>query len=203
MIFEPIGASAVGLAVGRGSEGSERVLVPSFVGTVPATPVEPGRYQLAVSCTASAPSGFTTFTVPFTVTSSVTSPGRFVAIAPTPDGGGYWLAQSGGGVYSFGDARFMGSLPGLGIVPAAPIVGIAATPDGGGYWLVASDGGVFAFGDATFDGSLPNLGVVPGAPIAEPVKRFETRSYDAFCASSSTGTGSLIHATVGSVGGCG
>ena len=40
-------------------------------------------------------------------------------------------------------------------------------------------------------------------PNAEPVKRFETRSYDAFCASSSTGTGSLIHATVGSFGGCG
>jgi len=165
VIFEPIGAAAVGLAVGPGSQGSERILVPSFVGTVPATPVEPGRYQFAVSCTASAPSGFTTFTVPFTVTSSVTSPGRFVATAPTPDGGGYWLAQSGGGVYSFGDARFKGSLPGLGIVPAAPIVGIAATPDGGGYWLVAADGGVFAFGDAAFDGSLPDLGIVPAAPI--------------------------------------
>src|ERR1019366_686099 len=41
------------------------------------------------------------------------------------------------------------------------------------------------------------------APTAEPVKRFETRSYDAFCASSSMSTGSLIHATVGSFGGCG
>ena len=38
---------------------------------------------------------------------------------------------------------------------------------------------------------------------SEPVKRFETHSYDAFCASSSTGTGSLIQATVGSFGGCG
>jgi hypothetical protein len=38
---------------------------------------------------------------------------------------------------------------------------------------------------------------------AEPVKRFETRSYDAFCATSSCGSGSLIHATVGSFGGCG
>ena len=38
---------------------------------------------------------------------------------------------------------------------------------------------------------------------SEPVKRFETRSYDAFCTSSSTGRGSLIHAMVGSFGGCG
>ena len=104
--------------------------------------------------------------MPFTVTSAVWSTGRLVAIAPTPDGGGYWLAQAGGGVYSFGDARFKGSLPGLGVVPAAPIVGIAATPDGDGYWLVAADGGVFAFGDAAFDGSLPDRGIVPMAPIA-------------------------------------
>ncbi len=165
IVFRPVGQSAVGLAVGPGSNGSEHVLVPSFVGTVPATPVEPGRYQFAVSCSALAPSAFTTFTAPFTVTAAVTSPGRFVAMAPTPDGGGYWLAQSDGGVYSFGDARFEGSLPGLGIAPAAPIVGIAATPDGGGYWLVAADGGVFALGDARFEGSLPGLGIVPTAPI--------------------------------------
>ena len=38
---------------------------------------------------------------------------------------------------------------------------------------------------------------------AEPVKHLETRSYDAFCATSSSATGSLIQATVGSFGGCG
>jgi hypothetical protein len=39
-----------------------------------------------------------------------------------------------------------------------------------------------------------------GTPIgAEPVKHFETRSYDALCVTSSLG--SLIHATVGSFGG--
>jgi hypothetical protein len=37
----------------------------------------------------------------------------------------------------------------------------------------------------------------------EPVKRSETLSYDAFCASSSSVTGSLIHAMVGSLGGSG
>ena len=38
---------------------------------------------------------------------------------------------------------------------------------------------------------------------AEPVKRFETLSYDAFCRTSSSVTGSLIHAMVGSFGGSG
>lgn len=98
IVFRPVGESALGLAVGPGSNGRERVLVPSFVGTAPATPVEPGRYQFAVSCTAaSATSAFTTFTVPFTVTSAVTSPGRFVAIAPTPDGGGVLAGTVGWG----------------------------------------------------------------------------------------------------------
>jgi hypothetical protein len=64
----------------------------------------------------------------------------------------YWLVGSDGGVFSFGDTHFYGSLGGEHL--NAPIVGIAATPDGKGYWLVASDGGVFSFGDAHFYGSL-------------------------------------------------
>jgi hypothetical protein len=73
-------------------------------------------------------------------------------MAATPDGGGYWLVASDGGVFAFGDARFEGSTGGTPL--NQPIVGMAATPDGGGYWLVASDGGVFAFGRAQFGGSL-------------------------------------------------
>jgi L,D-peptidoglycan transpeptidase YkuD (ErfK/YbiS/YcfS/YnhG family) len=75
-----------------------------------------------------------------------------VALTPTPDGGGYWVASSDGGVFSFGDARSLGSLSGTPL--NAPIVGMAATADGGGYWLVASDGGIFTFGDAHFFGSM-------------------------------------------------
>ena len=74
------------------------------------------------------------------------------AIAATSDGGGYWLVASDGGVFSFGDARFYGSLGAVHL--NQPVVGMAATPDGSGYWLVASDGGVFSFGDARFEGSL-------------------------------------------------
>ena len=89
-----------------------------------------------------------------------------VGMAPTPDGGGYWLVASDGGVFSFGDARFYGSTGAMRL--NQPVVGMAPTPDGGGYWLVASDGGVFSFGDARFYGSTgamrlnqPVVGMAP------------------------------------------
>jgi Glycosyl hydrolase family 26 len=80
---------------------------------------------------------------------------RAVALVSTPDGQGYWIATSTGGVYSFGDAHFYGSAGGN--VLNAPIVGMAATPDGQGYWLVASDGGIFSYGDAQFYGSTGSI----------------------------------------------
>ncbi len=86
---------------------------------------------------------------------------RAVAIAATPDGAGYWVASSNGGVYPFGDAHAYGSMSGQPL--NAPVVGLTATPSGGGYWLVASDGGVFNFGDAGFFGSTGSLRL--NAPI--------------------------------------
>src|SRR5665213_1533028 len=77
-----------------------------------------------------------------------------VAMAATPSGQGYWLVGLDGGVFSFGDAQFFGSLPSLHIV-LHNIVGIAPTPDGHGYWLAGADGGIFAFGDAQYSGSVP------------------------------------------------
>ena len=89
-----------------------------------------------------------------------------VGIVDTPDNGGYWLVASDGGVFTYGDASFEGSLGGTHL--NSPIVGMASTPDGQGYWLVAADGGVFNFGDATFEGSLggthlnrPIVGMAP------------------------------------------
>ena len=74
-----------------------------------------------------------------------------VAMTPTPDGAGYWLAASDGGIFAYGDASFYGSTGSLPLVK--PIVGMASSIDGLGYWLVATDGGIFAFGDANFYGS--------------------------------------------------
>ena len=62
---------------------------------------------------------------------------------------------SDGGVFSFGDAGFFGSMGGKRL--NAPVVGIQATSNGQGYWLVASDGGMFSFGDAGFFGSTGNI----------------------------------------------
>jgi hypothetical protein len=73
-------------------------------------------------------------------------------MASTPNGAGYWLVASDGGVFSFGDARFHGSLADQHL--RARVVGMASTPNGAGYWLVASDGNVYSFGDAQFHGSM-------------------------------------------------
>src|SRR5205085_2660221 len=115
------------------------------------------------------------------------------AVVPVPDRGGertgtrseanahpqpgYWLVGADGGVFSFGDARFVGSLAGVAlnapVVSAAatpdghgpfaasvagkrlnaPIAALAANPNGRGYWLVGGDGGVFSLGQAGFMGS--------------------------------------------------
>ena len=64
----------------------------------------------------------------------------------------YWLVGSDGGIFSFGDAPFLGSMGAQAL--NRPVVGIAATPSGRGYWMVASDGGIFSFGDAPFLGSM-------------------------------------------------
>ena len=71
-----------------------------------------------------------------------------VGMASTPTGRGYWLVASDGGIFSFGDARFVGSTGAIKL--NQPIVGMAPTPTSGGYWFVAADGGVFNFGDAAF-----------------------------------------------------
>lgn len=76
-----------------------------------------------------------------------------VGAASTPSGNGSWLAGRDGAVYTFGDAVFYGSVPGLKTKLKAPVTGIAPEPDGLGYWLVGSDGSVFKFGSARFFGS--------------------------------------------------
>ncbi|MGA3149979.1 MAG: hypothetical protein ABSF33_21275 [Acidimicrobiales bacterium] len=168
---EPLFTPAAGYAAGLQSlspavgSGSEDFVIPRELAAPSAhtgTAVSPGGYLFTITCdTTNDPATAITVSVPFTVTTP--QPSRFVGMATTVDGQGYWLVQSGGSVFSYGNAGFYGSLPGLGIVPTGQIVGMAATPDGKGYWLVAADGGVFSFGDAPFLGSMGDL------PLDQPV----------------------------------
>ena len=103
---------------------------------------------------------------PTTEAPAAPPPPSYVGIAHDATGGGYWIVGRDGGVFTYGDAGFYGSMGGKTL--AAPVVGIAATPSGHGYWLVASDGGIFDFGDAGFYGSMggqhlnaPVVGMAP------------------------------------------
>jgi hypothetical protein len=96
-------------------------------------------------------------------------------LAPTPDGQGYWIADSAGDVFSFGNAQFHGSLSSQlgsfarnsahdvvsGHRATVPVTGFTATGAGGGYWMAATDGSIYTFGDAANYGSLPALGLTP------------------------------------------
>ena len=89
-----------------------------------------------------------------------------VPSAPNPSSG-YWEAAADGGVFSWGAARFFGSMGGIPL--NAPIVGMSPAPGDSGYWEAAADGGVFSFGSAGFFGSMggqplnaPVVGIAPG-----------------------------------------
>ncbi|MGH9128187.1 MAG: SpoIID/LytB domain-containing protein [Acidimicrobiales bacterium] len=84
-----------------------------------------------------------------------------VGAAGSPDGGGYWLLDSGGDVRAFGDAHLYS--PATAPHPSWHFVGMAPTPNGRGYWLTTAGGGVYTFGDASFHGSLG------GKRLAHPI----------------------------------
>ena len=78
-----------------------------------------------------------------------------VGLSPTTGANGYRMATSDGGILSFGQGLYYGSMGGTQL--HRPVVALASTPDTKGYWEVASDGGIFAFGDATFHGSTGSI----------------------------------------------
>jgi hypothetical protein len=85
-------------------------------------------------------------------------PPRFVGMAPTPDGQGYWIADSAGRVWNYGDAPNLGRASSLG----SPVVAIAADPLVKGFWLVTAAGNVFAFG-------VVKHGDLTGHPLTRPI----------------------------------
>jgi hypothetical protein len=91
------------------------------------------------------------------LTSVATVPTAKAAISTS----GYWLVGTDGGIFSYGQAKFLGSTGAMKL--NQPIVGMASTPDGRGYWMVASDGGIFSYGTAGFYGSMG------GKPLNQPI----------------------------------
>ncbi len=85
---------------------------------------------------------------------------------------GYHLFARDGGVFTFGAARFAGSM-GESVLRAA-ITGGASDTATGGYWEVGADGGVFAF-DAPFEGSMG--GRVLHAPVVGMASTPDARGY--------------------------
>ena len=62
-------------------------------------------------------------------------------MADTPDGNGYWLVAADGGIFTFGDAGYFGSVPAA--HPASVgVVAISPVSDGQGYWIAGSNGAV-------------------------------------------------------------
>ena len=64
-----------------------------------------------------------------------------VGISALKSGAGYRLVARDGGVFTFGEAVFWGSLGGRGITD---VVGMATTPTGNGYWVLRKSGGTDA-----------------------------------------------------------
>jgi hypothetical protein len=73
---------------------------------------------------------------------------------------GYHMFAKDGGVFTFGAARFAGSMGATSLRGA--IVGGTSDDTTGGYWEVGADGGIFSF-DAPFEGSMG------GRPLYAPV----------------------------------
>ncbi|HXY27578.1 MAG TPA: IPT/TIG domain-containing protein, partial [Acidimicrobiales bacterium] len=132
---------------GRAGAGS---IVARSAGSLTVVPPDAGA-PMCVDVTVTTPLG----------TSAASAADRYGFGGDLDCGDGYRFAASDGGVFSFGDAGFYGSMGGTALV--APVVGLASTPSTHGYWEVASDGGIFSFGDAGFYGSMG------GQPLNRPI----------------------------------
>jgi len=139
----------------------QQVAYSGWVGSswqIPAYKLDPGtkyNWTVTVEDTGSLQEGRSgSFTVAMLPTSA--------DVTVTSSGQGYWIVDTYGNVYTYGDAPYHGTLHDVG-VNVTNITGLVRTPDSGGYWIVGSDGGVYSFGNARFYGSMG------GKPMNAPV----------------------------------
>ena len=144
------GASNTADVQGAFAVTDSTTLVPSQWGTAPVDVVDACQW-LDIVCTAGQPEGFGDDPNAAGQVQIALAFEHIVSLRPV-SASGYWLAAADGGVFSFGNAPYEGSMGGIPL--NSPVVGMAAAPDGNGYLMVASDGGIFGFGDAAFFGSM-------------------------------------------------
>ena len=89
-----------------------------------------------------------------------------VDIAASPTGVGYWVVDSEGSVFSFGNAPFLEGVPQV-AGNSIKAVGIEPSADGSGYWIVDSRGGVYCFGSAPFFGALAGSEQLDGPRVVD------------------------------------
>ena len=136
---------------------------PTVIGIAPALPV--GTNSLVgTSCRREATTTATTTTQ--TASSSTTG-----ATLPVSDQS-YWLATSDGGIFTFGNARFYGSMGGGS--PPYPITAMTMMFSGKGYWMTTSQGAVTNFGAAQLFTVTPTVssavvGMAPARGNGDPV----------------------------------
>lgn len=87
---------------------------------------------------------------------SLQNPSMVVASASVR---GYYVLGSDGGVFSFGQAPFYGSVPGLKLGHTVSAVSMATTFDQKGYWVLGQHGTVYPFGDAANYGDIKSIGL--------------------------------------------
>ena len=88
-----------------------------------------------------------------------------VGMAPSADGGGYFMVSSNGGVFAFGDAHFAGSCQSIGGCQGS-VVAVIPDASGKGYWIATNTGDVYTFGDAPYLGA-PGI---QGSPVTSAVR---------------------------------
>ncbi len=76
---------------------------------------------------------------------------------------GYWLGESDGTLYPFGDADPLGPVA---LIAGTTLVDVEATPTGCGYWTLVSNGTVDTFGDATDLGDFNLSSLETGEKLA-------------------------------------
>jgi hypothetical protein len=144
-------------------------------GNVNIAELELGERVTSISAHPTIGAGYWVFTnrgraIPFSVPDygdvhAMTLNGPVIDSTVTPNGAGYYMVASDGGVFSFGNAVFKGSTGDIRL--NSPAVGLVPDPDGVGYWFVAADGGVFAF-DAPFRSSIPAV-LAAGQSLNQPI----------------------------------